>query len=590
VIGAGRRRLARMAAAVLCALVARAAIGSDAGTEERLRRRVQRFYVLTYLDRYDEMWDLFAAELRARLGGDRRAYVRQARESGFELYASRIDVIELKGAAASVDVRLDVRLPGSVEVTVRRHRMAWRFEDGEWHYLGSLDVTHAGEATLEGVELLPPPRVATPPYEEPPRSLVPLAPPAARPAAPPDAAGAARASAERWDLVAIPPPGREPDVEHAAAPAPQVEAPASSPSLEAPSMPAAEPVAGPAPPAPAPETKDVQLAVLVNKAVESNPATRNRVLAKLRSQWEPGLAPLMARALPRASAPVAIAFLEQIARYGDGAHADACRPLLDHEDAGVRSAAFEALGEIGSSQHVDVVVAAARRELAQGARAAAVAAAGRLGGGEAAALARDEMADVHVSPGVLASAARAAGVLRDVASEGLLLGLASRLSPPAAVAAAIDALARLRTAAAMEALRRLATSRDVLREVPPAREVRLLALRALAGLGETGAGPALAEHLLRQGQAASASDVALVAACGDPDALVALLPHPHPLVRRRAADFLSRAAVSAEQAERAASALQSALAEEGDGDTLVALDAARLRLLVLAKNDSAVSP
>lgn len=237
--------------AVLALMVASSVPAADPGSEA-LRRRVQRFYVLSYLNRHGEMWELFTDELRRRMGDDKREYIASARQAGFELFASRIDSVELReGGAAVVDVSIQVQMPGSVEVTWRRHRMAWRSGEDGWRYAGSLDITHeerdvaADSAELKPVQqasppqepvddLLPPRRRVSgredrPRAVEPRKGAVPSLEPAPAPPGDP-------LEGDRWDLVALPPEGKLPpaEIERASAvtpsPAPGAGSPSGAPS------------------------------------------------------------------------------------------------------------------------------------------------------------------------------------------------------------------------------------------------------------------------------------------------------------------------------------------------------------------------
>ncbi len=100
-----KRALAALLVVSFAFAAAAPLLAAEGGSEDRLRRRVKRFYVLNYLNRYGEMWEMFSADLRARLGDDRRAYVQDARRSGFELCVDQAQVFTDRRPQIRVVVR-----------------------------------------------------------------------------------------------------------------------------------------------------------------------------------------------------------------------------------------------------------------------------------------------------------------------------------------------------------------------------------------------------------------------------------------------------------------------------------------------------
>lgn len=615
------RRAALLAAGLAFAFVALAPPASAArDDEDRLRRRVKRFYVLNYLNRYGEMWEMFSADLRERLGDDRQAYVKTSRNSGFELYESRIEEVELKGAVASVEVVLRAQLAGSLDLSSRRHRMLWRFEDGDWRYAGSVDVTHVLDEDAERrVELQPPGRARAPEVPEdnllPPRVRV-------RPSEPDESEPreeSRSAEGERWDLVAVPPPGRSAPGERPAEAEAPSEAGAGSPREERPAAgtappakeaararPAAapeaeEPVrraellpperasAPPTPPRPAPDAHgrrprysdaDYEKGTrMLRKAVSGLLPRRIRALEALRRLDDPRLAALMARALPEAPAGTAEVFLDEIARHDAWKQAEAVAAALDRDEPEVRAAAADALRRLGATELAPRLARAAREETLDGPRAEALRAHAELAGAAAEPLLTAALADPEAGPRTLRAAALAAGRCGCPALGEPLRSLARRTGFEEAAAAALHAAGRLGDEGSLAFLEEIAEGRLRLPaqaggELDGALEAR----RGLALSGLPGAGEALAATVLERGMRAGSEDAVLVAGTGELGALLALLEHPVPALRRRAADLVGRVVESEADSRRALEAIAEALVDENDPVAFDALLDARSRL------------
>jgi HEAT repeat protein len=329
---------------------------------------------------------------------------------------------------------------------------------------------------------------------------------------------------------------------------------------------------------------------LVRQAAEGSPLRRHRALQQLPPVSSPLALDLMAELLTRCPEDIEIDFLSRLGRAGQPRHAEALRQRLADGDVAVQVAALRALGHLGQPEDVarviEVLHGARRADL----RAAAVRALGLLGGSRVGEVLGTVLGDTSEDGDVHEAAAWASGACRCLSDPDPLRRLAADARAGAAGLAAIDTLGRLATADARRVLAEVAERPG---EAPgPAGPVswRLAALRALARAGEEGAGQRLARLLLDQGQRADASDVELVAEGGEPDGLLALLAHPHPALRARAADFLGRVVVSAEAGGRAGIALDEALVEERDPRAFREMVQARDALASLRKNESAVSP
>lgn len=585
--GGASRRLRAGRGLAIAALLGLAAValappatGGDDG-EARLRRRVKRFYVLTYLNRPGEMWEMFSASLRERLGGDRREYARSARGSGFELYSSRIERIEMRGETAVVDVSLQARLAGALEINARRHRMAWVHEDGSWRYAGSVDVTHA-EVEAEEADLQPPSRVRAPEQPEPEELLPPLR--AVELPGPEEQPGSER-DGERWDLVAVPPGGRgtEPEARPLPERATETE---GEPAAPAPAPPPPSRRASPEPSAspdraPAGTVADEGTVRLVEKALLGALPRRQRAVARLRRSADPGLADLVAGALPRAPATTAAAFLELLASRGSPRHADAVAVRVEDPDARVRTAALGALGALGGSRHVPLLAARLEGESLDVLRRQAAQALGQVGGPEAGERLHAALASAGDAPSVVAAIVRALGRVGHGPAAGDLVALLDGDAHPDVALAAVAAAGRLATPAAVAALERLLDGATGWAGVSAATR-RHEVLLALVAAGAEGAGDRLALELLAQGIEARPADVDAVAAGGSVRALADLLGHPSPAVRRRCLQLAGRFVDGPDEARLALDAIDAAFLEEGDGVTLLALVEARERLQRLA--------
>lgn len=586
------------AVALLLALGAARGSGAAASDEDALRRRVERFYVLSYLNRYGEMWEIFTPELKRRLGGDKKEYIRTSRQAGFELYSSRIESVSVLGASATVDVAIQAQLPGQVDASWRRHRMAWRSDAAEgWLYAGSLDIT-AQESSTEGQELLPVPKapaaVDAPDEKLPLRERVVPPAPAAETAPAETAPPAARAPApapraapggERWDLVAVPPPGATAPrgVEAAPqAPAPSAQAPAPAPPAMLPPERTAD-----AAPKPAPSSRlaadEEPIETLVRRAKEASGLRRLRALDKIRDSHDRRLVPLIAQAMPEAPTSAAIVFLDKLALLGDASHAHLAVPRLGADEPELRRAAFHALAELGGPGQIAAVADALAAETAVMPRIAGLRALGALGKGDARAgmLVAQVVGDTRASDAEREAAARAAGAARFAEAEPALLRILGEERPPLAYAAAIGAAGSLATPACVKALEGLVERGGVV-ETPTARPVALLAARALVAAEAPRAGAVLSRVMLLFDRDAQVVDADAVAESGDAPALVALLAHSSALVRMRAAELLGRAVESPEDAARVLPALDRALMDSNDPNVLVAIQRARERLTALA--------
>ena len=601
------KRAALFAAALWLALsAATAPLAAEKEGEDRLRRRVKRFYVLNYLNRYGEMWEMFSADLRERLGGDRQSYVKTSRGSGFELYGSRIEEVTIKGSVASVEVVIQAQLAGSLDVDSRRHRMLWRFEEGDWRYAGSVDVTYADdEDAARRVDLQPPNRAQAPEVEGdnllPPRVRVETRAGVSEPAE-----AARGAEGERWDLVAVPPPGeRAPGVTEREAETEPVqrraEAAASEPPEQAP--PAARPSraqasesaellppemasAPPAPPHPeAASEQESDLADfeegtrLLRRCVTGLLPRRIRALEEIRRLDDPRLAPLMARALPEAPAASAEVFLDEIARYEAREQLPAVLAALDRDEPVVRAAAARALRRVASVEQAPRLGRAVQTEKNDEARAEAVLARaeilGPAGGAALAALLGDELAGERT----LRAAAIAAGRCGCAEVAEPLRAAVRSTRFESAAAAGLHAAGRLGDEASLAMLEQVAEgSLRLPAEAGGELDGRLEARRGLALSGQPGAGDGLARLLLDRGHRAGSEDVVLVASTGELGALLSLLDHPTAAVRRRAADLLGRVVESEADVEAAREAIAAALVDENDPVAFDALLDARERL------------
>jgi hypothetical protein len=567
---------------------------------------VKRFYVLNYLNRYGEMWELFSNDLRERLGGDRRDYVKSSRRSGFELYSSSIETVRVKGDVGSVVVVVQAQLAGSLDVTNRRHRMLWRFQEGDWRYSGSIDVTHAEDdaAPVAAADLQPPSRAQA--QEVPPQELL---PPRVRvdARAPKPSAQERRATAgtgERWDLVAVPPPGRVAPGSAATTPvvATPTSPPATPPAGAAASPPAvvvaetapAEPEwlpperasAPPPPPAAAPgEERAGSVAEydegtrLVRKAVSGLLPRRMRALTRLRSLNEPRLAPLMAESLPEAPPATIKGFLAELTRYRAFGECDAVVEVLRSRDSDLRAAAARALVVLGDASHQAALETALDSEVDDAAFAQELLAFAAVSGETAGPRLAATLGDEGAGPATRAAAARAAGACGCEGVEEPLLALLRRERDASVTRFGLPAAGRLGGEESIALLddvaeRRLRLPAEQSDDLDGVLEAR----RGLAISGEADSGEALAALLLSRGMRASSEDVVLVAATGERDALLSLLAHPEPAVRRRTADLMGRVIETDEDAEAGLAAIATALVDEGDTVALDALLDARERL------------
>jgi hypothetical protein len=604
----------RLRVPLLLLLATFASAAARAGDDEAaLRRRVERFYVLSYLDRHGEMWEIFAPSLQHQLGDDRGAYARSARGSGFELFASRIDAVNVRGASATVDVAIQVQLPGTTDVQWRRHRMAWQLDpDRGWLYAGSLDVTHeqhdVGDAPLEaqpvgGV------------HEESPDELLPLREPMAEPSkstvtSPP------REGNERWDLVAIPPPDRAAPAATAPIPA-TPQAPAATPPrgeaapraeaaappvreaaeqvarLEPPERAAPESLPKPPPALPPRRHETARVAepeliddapealnTLVRRAALASGLVRVRAIEKLRKVADPVAADLMVSMIDQAGPDSAVFFLERIAVLGRSEHAKVAHTRLDAPEGFVRAAAARVLGELGGPQDVPLLASMLRAELETSVRVEVLRALGLLGGDPAVV---EVLADEQRGDAERAVAARAVAASPSPAAEPAVLEILRRRSPRATFLATIDAAGRLATPASIEALDRLVESGGTVDLDLLSSSVRLAALRALVRAEAPRAGERLSLEMMAIGMDAAPGDVDLVAESGDAEALLSLLAHLSAPVRRRAAELSARVIQAPDAAARAAARLDEALPGENDNDVLLAIHAARERLRAAAQ-------
>ena len=578
------------------------AAGDVHPSEAALRRRVQRFYVFSYLNRHGEMWEMFSAALQEQLGSDRKEYVRSARAQGYELYSSQIEGLSMDGDVGVVSVRIQVQVAGATAITWRRHRMIWRLEDGQWAYSGSADVSSEDPEDQAQLQAVPGTNLGPFTGEEllPPREAVSTSPPAT-PAPASKAASSAptpaiSTTAERWDLVAIPPAGTELPTPTPKAPLPSAEdAPTHDASVTSSPMPAPAPPpassALPTPAQPAPIVKqdpvpggEGSLAELVRKAAHGNLVRRLRALDAIRDVRDRSLVPLIVQSIGDAPPDSVAVFLDKLAEFGAVKELAIIRAQLGSTSPLVRSAAVRAVGDLGGPADqpaVEALLSDSFREV----RVDALSALGRLGGAPGPALAR-VLADPARASDELAAAASAAGLARAVECEDELLALMARLLPAVASVAAIEACGRLGTGGCVSALRSLLAGNDRLEARGMSLPLRLLAARALAGSGADGGGLALANALVEFPDSSSSGDADIVASTGELRGLLVLLGHPRSMVRRRAAELTGRAVDGLQDRELALAALTSARNAEADDDTLLAMQAALERLRAMDQPDA----
>ncbi|MEM7243834.1 MAG: HEAT repeat domain-containing protein [Acidobacteriota bacterium] len=601
-------------------------LAEAADSEKELRRRIKRFYVLSYLNRHGELWDMFDESLQERLGGDRKQYVKQSRRSGFELYSSVISEIERKGDKAIVDVALRVQLGPGASVTTRHHRMAWVLEDERWYYLGSLDITHR-ESEVDDLASLRPPSeaesAAIPESEE----LLPSRVEVAERTAPsPELEPSREREGVRWDLVGVAPKGAQrPDestttpMEVASAEPRETETAAAEPARPTVSEPApSEPVTTTTPEAPrrAPEaprllpdepprievamadrpagewlppsvatarpveqvddvpTVDFATAeLLVRRCIHGLPMRRHSHLKKLRAARGPEIGPAIALVLPEAPPQYAVYLIEELARRGATAHAGVLEPFLDESRYQVRLAAARALAKVGGVAQVEPLVRMARDENNAILREAALRALGAIGDGQAEDGLVTVLGDSTASSEVREAAAWAAGECGAASAVPSLVDLAGPSWPEELAGRALISLGVLGGDVAREHLERVAST------LP---RLRLPALKGLARLGRDGAGAELADALLVLEMEADSLDVDRVAATGEVEALASLLEHVKPTVRRRTLQLMGRVVDSPAQAASVLEELEDAFLLEGDDTTFGVLIETRERLKEMA--------
>jgi len=287
----------------------------------------------------------------------------------------------------------------------------------------------------------------------------------------------------------------------------------------------------------------------------------------------------MARALPDAPPASAEAFLGELARYRAFGEVDVVVQTLGHRDVDLREAAARALVVLGEASHAAAIAAALDSEPDDGAFAQELLAYAAVAGEAAGPRIAATLADETIGPRSRAAASRAAGACGCPGVEEPLLSLLRRERKAAVSRVGLLAAGRLGGEPSIALLETVAEQRLRLPgEAADDLDGVLEARRGLALAGVEGAGDALAALLLRRGMRASSEDVVLVASTGELEALLSLLGHAEPAVRRRTADLLGRVIETDADSARALEVIEEVLVHENDTIVLDALLDARERL------------